>query len=386
VKLIVSPTSPITNCWGRARTSVVPTEEIVVFRGREGAWYNHHHQLASLDGRLYAVWSSAEVHEDSPGQRMVLSTSDDLGNTWTEPRAIVDRQPGTYADGVVTSTGLHVHEGRIVAYWGYYDYTEGGLKRLYEQTTGICGRIDTSVTWHGAVHTGISASDDAGKTWRRVGKIDDITSYISPHRLRSGRLVLPGNNWYPWTNDPYGVQGWTLASTPGLPEGYRDDPQGIWVARDHRGDAFTCCEGSCFQTDDGVVHMMLRSEVDRLAVTESHDGGQTYSPPVLTDFSDCHCRFHFGRLPDGRYLVTSCPDPTSLRTPMVLATSRDGVRFDRHYVLGAAPDRKPRLVGIQKFGRYGYPTWHIVGDTMFVLYSIAKEDIALVRVPLGAFD
>ena len=315
---------------------------------------------------------------------MMVATSDDRGLTWSPARPLVDRQPGTLAEGVVTATGLHVHDGRMIAYWGYYDYTEDGLRRLYEQTTGICGRIDTSVTWHGEIFTGISVSDDGGATWRHVGRIDDITSYISPHQLRSGRLVLPGNNWYPWTDDPLGIEGWTVASTPGLPEGYRDDPQGIWVARDFRGDGFPCCEGSCFQTDDGVVHMMLRSEIDRLAVAESRDNGVTYSAPALTEFTDCHCRFHFGRLPDGRFFATSSPAPGSLRTPMVLATSQDGVQFDRHYVLGNESDRPPRAVGIQKFGRYGYPSWHIMDDMLFVIYSIAKEDIALVRVPLGA--
>jgi hypothetical protein len=379
-------TSPITNCWGSARTTVVPTEEFIVFAGKEGALYNHHHQLASLDGRLFAAWSTADVHEDSPGQRMMLAVSDDEGETWSDARPLIDRKPGKVAEAVLTSTGLHVHDGRMMAYWGYFQYTEEGLEALYRQTTGICGRADTSIVWHHDVFTGISVSDDGGDTWHDEGRIDNITSYISPHKLASGRLVLPGNNWYPWTDDPYGIEGWTVAALPGLPEGYIDDPQGIWVAMEARGSEFSCNEGSCFQTDDGVVHMMIRSELDRLVVAESHDNGVTYSEPILTDFTDCHSRFHFGRLPDGRYFATSTPDPESYRTPLILATSDDGVRFDRHYVLGAEPDRPPRAVGIQKFGRYGYPSYHIVGDTMFVIYSIAKEDIAVTRLPLKALD
>ncbi len=374
-------TSPIANCWGSARTTVIRAEEYTIHLGAEGGLYNHHHQLASLNGRLFAVWSTADLHEDSPGQRMMLATSDDMGETWTQPRIISKPECDM---GVVTSTGLHVHNGQMAAYWGYFDYTPGGLERLYAQTTGICGRMDTSVVWHENVYTGIAVSADGGTTWREAGRIDDVTSYISPHPLAGGRLVLPANNWFPWTDDPYGVDGWTIAALPDLPDGYIDDPQGIWVAKEARDEDFACNEGSCYQTDDGVVHMMIRTELDQLAVAESPDNGVTYRAPMMTEFSDCHARFHFGRLPDGRFFATSCPDPPSLRTPLVLATSDDGVRFDRHFVLGNEPDRPPRATGIQKFGRYGYPSWHIMGDTLFVIFSIAKEDIALIRVPLDA--
>ena len=113
--------SPITNCWGSARTTKVEPDEFVVFLGGEGAASNHHHQINSLDGRLYATWSSAEVHEDAPGQRMMIATSDDGGETWSPAGPLVDRQPGEFGDAVVTSEGLHVHDGRLVAYHGYYD-------------------------------------------------------------------------------------------------------------------------------------------------------------------------------------------------------------------------------------------------------------------------
>ena len=61
-------------------------------------------------------------------------------------------------------------------------------------------------------------------------------------------------------------------------------------------------KGLFCETDNGVIRMMLRSgDAQRLAVSESHENGETWSEPVLTEYPDCHCRFHFGRLPDGRY-------------------------------------------------------------------------------------
>ena len=181
--------SPITNRWGQVPVDRIKADHFVAFRGYEGAAYNHHHQIASLNGRLYLSWSNGVVHEDAPGQRMLMATSDDAGETWSEP--------------------------------------------------------------------------------------------------------------------------------------------------------------------------------------------------VLTEFTDANCRFHFGRLPDGRYFAVSCPGPGSPRTPLILAISEDGVVFDRHFLLGGEPDVPPRLKGHHKGGRYGYPTYHIIGDTLFVAYSMSKEDIAVCRLSLN---
>jgi hypothetical protein len=383
---LMTHSSPITNCWGNAETTVVPTEEYLIFKGREGSAYNHHHQITSLNGRLYATWSTADVHEDSSGQHMMMATSDDLGTTWSSTRPLVDRVPGEFGEAVVTSLGIRVYNGRMVAYWGHYDYTEQAHRLLLEQATGLNGKADLSVRWHQNVFTGIKVSDDAGESWSDAGRIDRFIANLSPHEMADGRLVIPGQMWHPWTDDPYGIEGWTVASIPRLDDDFVDCTQGFWYAKTSRGDDFTCCEGSCYQTDDGVIHMMLRTETDRLAVTESYDNGISYSEPMITDFTDCHCRFQFGCLPDGRYFATSCPDPGSHRTPLVVAISEDGVRFDRHFVVGSEPNHPPRADGIQKFGRYGYPSYHIMDGILFVIFSIGKEDIAMKRVPLSVLS
>jgi hypothetical protein len=189
--------------------------------------------------------------------------------------------------------------------------------------------------------------------------------------------------WYPWTDDPGGLEGWTTAGIPGLPHDYYDDSEGFHYGRWHRGEAFDCCEGSFFQTDDGIVHMMIRTSEDVLAVSESRDDGESWSDPALTEYTDCRCRGHFGRLPDGRFFGLSCPNPDRGRTPMVLATSEDGVVFDRHFVLGGEPNVPPRMPGFHKSGRYGYPVLCASADRGFVIHSITKEDIAVGRFSLA---
>jgi hypothetical protein len=103
---------------------------------------------------------------------------------------------------------------------------------------------------------------------------------------------------------------------------------------------------------------------------------------MRSDYTDANCRFHFGQLPDGRWFGLSCPCPKGGRTPLVLATSNDGVVFDHHYILGDAPVLQPAIPGHHKYGRYGYPSYHFMGDVLMVIYSVNKEDIACTSVPL----
>lgn len=380
-------TSPITN---RATATVrIPTRETIIFGHRPGHFYNHHHQLTSLDGRLFATWSSAPVNEDEPGQRMMLATSDDGGDTWSPARTLLAAPAGGHGPVVLTSMGIRVHHGLLVAYCGNYDYTAYGAASY--RVDGCNGKGRPEQPFHQDSHTKILVSRDRGETWRQEGRIDGFVANLRAEELRSGRLVIPGNMWFPYTDDPTGITGWTIAGIPRLPVGYHDDPDGFWYGKKHRKDDHACCEGSFYQTDDGVVHMMLRTETGRLAVCDSHDDGVTYSEPRLTSYSDGNCRFHFGRLPDGRWFGLNCPDPTpeagttiARRTPMVLATSQDGVVFAHHNVLGDAVSGKPQQPGFHKHGRYGYPSYHISGDTLFAIYSVHKEDIAVVRCPLSA--
>ena len=374
--------SPITNRWGDVEPLRPPVDHVVVHRADPAASYNHHPQITSHEGRLLATWSNGYRDEDQCGQRMMLATSEDGGETWSRPRPVVDRPPGR---GVVTSMGIHPHGSGLTAYAGYYEITDHGLLGYYA-TGGNHGMSKLGKPYHALNHTRVLRSDDGGESWRQAAQIDRFVPNLAPQRLKSGRLILPGNLAFFFSDDPAGVEGWRFAALPRLPEGYSDDPEGFWRGCAVREDDTHYCEGSCFETDDGVVHMMLRSGGRTLAVAESRDAGVTWLEPVLTGFTDCHCRHHFGRLPDGRFIATSCPQPGSIRTPMVLAISRDGVVFDQHVMLGEEPFRFPRTPGMHKYGRYGYPSFHVMQDTLFVIYSISREDIGLARLRLDDLD
>ena len=378
--------SPITNKWGNAETIEVDAEHIEIFRGYPGAAYSHHPQIVMFRGQLYATWSNGIVGEDNPGQKMLLSVSKNKGDTWSRPTVLVSPDPGEVAYEVVTSEGLRVYQDKLIAYCGVYEYTEQPPLSGNPPERPHTGKamIPEGATWHQNTRTQIRMSQDGGNSWSPAKTIiKGLVPNLSPSATASDRLIIPGNISYPYTDDPAGVSGWKRVGLPRLPEGYVDDPEGFHKVCRARGDSTKYCEGSFFQTDDGVIHMMLRTSTYRLAVTESHDNGETWSEPRMTQYTDCRSRFQFGRLPDGRYFGLSCPKPRSGRTPLILAASEDGVVFDRHYVLGKEAAGKPRMRGSHKGGQYGYPYMHIAGKTAYVIYSVRKEDIRLCRFPLS---
>ena len=84
---VTTDLSNITNTWGEAETVKIETEHFTVFLGQDDGAYNHHPQVTSCKGKLYATWSSGIFNEDEPGQRMMMAISE----TWAKPGAMQDR-------------------------------------------------------------------------------------------------------------------------------------------------------------------------------------------------------------------------------------------------------------------------------------------------------
>lgn len=380
--------SPITNRFGEVAPVRLNVDHRAVFRGVAGAAFNHQAQLAFDGERVYVTWSSCGVDEEEAGQRMLVATSDDLGATFGTPIVVAPSRPGRHADSVVVSSGMIVRGDALVAFYGEWERYEARRSKENE-----AARIAAGGHHVFDVRTEARVSRDRGATWSApTVVVRNQFGFMPPAPLASGRLILPGHLTSAWTDDPSGLSGWTRTGPPGLPADYLDD----WYSR-AKGAALLGLphhfnEANFFQTDDGVVHMMLRNENNtRMGVSESRDDGRTWSRPRLTGFTNSVSRSHFGRLPDGRYFCVSCPTPPRAgaapstrnpRTPVVLALSHDGVTFDRHYVLGDDAQGEPRIPGYLKHGRYGYPFLLAMGENALVVYSTNKEDINIARFRL----
>lgn len=366
--------SPITNRaeWNDGRPVALPNarrpkvERVLVYQPSAEWTYSHHQSLAFFKGRFHAIWSNGRQDEDAPGQRVLLATSPDF-HTWTAPRPLVDSvRDANGVERVLTAAGFHQHDGTLIAYFGNYGPNK--------ETTFL---------------QAVTTTD--GEHWtapRAVGL--PVNPNQGPQRTASGRLIIAGNISFPFTDDPGGLGGWHMTGIypPDMAATIEDDPLEFGNVAKRRGWPTDLCEGSFYQTDDGVLHMLLRATGQgfghRLWLAESRDDGATWSAPVVTGFSDTNAKFHFGRLPDGRFSYVGNPVGAG-RTPLVLSLSRDGVAFDEHFILGDAHYER-RRPGLHKGGEYGYPHTLVHDGWLHVIVSRQKEAVEVLRVALSELD
>ena len=363
--------SPITNGaeWKNGKPVGLPdakhpvVERVFIYQPTTQWTFSHHPSLTFFKGRFYAIWSNAQQDEDAPGQRVLMSSSADFKN-WPPPHPLVDSVKDEQGvERVLTAAGFHQHDGTLVAYFGNY-----GPNR---ETTHL---------------QAVTTTD--GEHWSPVREVGlPVNPNHGPQATASGRLIIAGNIAFPWTDDPAGLTGWHMTGIypADLAPTIKDDPASFWEVANKQGWKAALCEGSFYQTDDGVLQMLLRNtgpqHRQRLWLTQSRDNGANWSAPVETDFSDTDTKFHFGRLPDGRIYYVGSPIGKG-RTPLVLSVSRDGVIFDRHFILGDTHYERRRS-GRYKDGEYGYPHTMIHDGFLYVIVSRQKEAVEVLRVALG---
>ena len=169
---------------------------------------------------------------------------------------------------------------------------------------------------------------------------------------------------------------------------YTDSPDGVTGWQDGkvpRTDAFQFPEPNWFRRPDGSVVTLFRTknDSDRLYAADSSDDGESWSEPVETSFLDSTARFSTGSLPDGSVYIISNPGAHLVRIPLTIALSKDGVTFDRAFVIRGEATTQ-RWEGLHKLAGWQYPTSLVWGDYLYVAYSINKEDVGITRIELSA--
>lgn len=357
----------INNKSAGARKNLNPSVS-VLYMPADDWTYSHHSSLCFFKGKLWAAWSNGKKDEDDLGQRVLFSVHD--GRQWSSPKILFDSR----ADTVLTAAGFFANNGNLTAYAGSYGYAEENIKDGHYLSIGGKHK-DTTL---------LSRMTEDGERWSDITDTHiPVVPNQGPVRIRSGRLILCGNVTFPFS-DSGGAQ-WTVSGLDPCPwPDMYDDSEGFLIHRNMRPDKTFVCEGSFFQTDGGLLRMLLRSDKGVLYCSESADDGNSWSPPAATAFSDCGAKFHCGRLPDGRFYIIGNPDPGP-RCPLVLSVSDDGVHFDRSYVI-CDVFRPLRVPGLYKGGIYGYPHSVLSDEDLHVICSVNKEDIYVFMIPLGEID
>jgi hypothetical protein len=337
-------------------------ERAMIYLPRSEWLYSHHPSIAHFKGKFIAIWSNGMKDEDAPGQRVVFATSADFIH-WSAPKQLA--VPGVYSNdtlNVLTAAGFHQFDDTLVAYYGEYSPHRTNT-HLWAKTS-----IDGE-NWSEPLDMHISVNPNHG-----------------PQAIAGGRLIISGNFTFPYTDDRSGLRGWKMSSF--YPDTlYKQDNPATFYAPAEKLGLPPLCEASYYQTNDGVLHALLRVTgkgwKGRLWLTESKDRGQKWSHPIETTFTDNDSKFHFGTLPDKRFYYVGIPDTLHhyARTPLVLALSKGGKLFSQQYIV-ANEQYTLQKEGLWKGGQYGYPHTMIYQDYMYIIISRQKEAVEVLRFKL----
>lgn len=376
----------------------IPVRRISLLSPREGASYMHHSQIVHYKGKFYVTFSLGEVNEDDCRQKVMLSVSDD-GVHFSRPEVIFSGEEAGNPEAVTAAAPIYLDEetGKLVFTFGYVewdpDYIVNG-HRKNNSDYGLCNGRGYLKTFDGA---SFSPAAEA-----RVGYLE---------KLAEGRYISSGGGTTVWLADNQKGENARMVSIIGLTEGEMTtgDVQ-LRVAERcaELGAPYFLCETQYWYHGDGKVVLFIRPDkynpqyaYDRFkgsAIMEkaiplstenyyfsavSLDYGETWDIPRQTEF---YCDISLtatGRLPDGRFYYVGNEDGHRLyrRDPLVLSLSEDGENFTDHYII-AENGQGERFRGINKGGAFAYPHVIIVGEYMYISYTIYKEEIAIARIAL----
>jgi len=354
----------------------VKTTRLLSATPETGTW-NHHPYVTYFKGVLFANWDTHVRDENASGQHGVFRRSTDRGKTWSEVEVLFPPLSANVpAAEPSQSTHFQSSYGFVVVGDSLYAVTEvakwqrPAAKKIKPRIK--IGLLCRAVQADGKLGPIFWLSDDPpapvpGFPGYPAGKPALVAKIKAYFRQPAHAPQLSfGGNAHPDSDDEHGmgepVPAWQLAD-------------GTWVK---------------MYRDGGSIHARTLREEEaskarRNYVSFSFDDGKTWTTPTRTSFPDACARSNAGRLPDGQVYVINNVLPLSTkkggRSLLAMSLSRDGLNFDRMAVIRfVAP--QPRYKGRSKSIGYAYPHSVVVGDHLWVIHSVNKEDIEIARIPL----
>lgn len=359
--------------------------------GAVGYTYNHQPYLAYWNNRFHLQYLSGLANEHEPPTNTSLTTSTD-GYDWSPPRVVFPEYilPAFESEGTKVPAGLFaVMHQRM----GFYVAPNGRLLEL-----GFYGFTLTP-------QNSPNAGNGLGRVVREV-RTDGTLGPIYFIRYNRHAGWNENNTSYPFyrtSPDPgflaacdalladklYTLQWWEEdRGTDGL---YTIVPDQVAGAANFSAKITTSAgAGKAFAwytRPDGVVVGLWKNQYTAL----SADRGLTWTPVVRnTTLRTTGAKTWGQRTDDGRYVIVHNHSATPAnRFPVSALVGADGHLFDTLLCLnGEVPPRRYRgnfkPIGPQYFRGIEEGNGHPPGDQLWIVYSMAKEDIWITRaqVPL----
>ncbi len=342
-----------------------------------GTW-SHHPYVTYFKGVLFANWDTHARDENASGQHGVFRRSTDGGKTWSPAKKLfpplsanVPAAKPSQSTRFQSSYGFVVVDESLYAVTDVAEWQRPDAKKIKPRIK--IGLLFRAVHPDGALGNIFWLSDDPpapvpGFDAYPAGKPSLVAKINAYFRQPAHAPQLSfGGNAHPDSDDEHGM------SEP-APAWRLDD--GTWVK---------------LYRDGGSKHTRTLREDEasksrRNYVAFSFDNGKSWTKPTRTSFPDACARSNAGRLPDGQVYVINNVLPLSTkkggRSLLAISLSRDGLNFDRMAVIRFLPPER-RFEGRSKSVGFAYPHSVVADNYLWIIYSVNKEDVEIVRIPLS---
>ncbi|MBD3289693.1 hypothetical protein GF337_12880 [candidate division KSB1 bacterium] len=359
--------------------------------------FNHHAHITYFKGVFYAIWDTQLRDEHGPGQHGLMRRSKDNGKTWTPVEVLfpkMDRyiatseaqSPEGYRGRIQTANGFAVVDDVLYAVTEVDDHRGPSVRK---RKRFHAGRLCRSINPDGNLGKLFWLSKSAPKPVKGFPSYPPgdpkLVQKINQYFKQLGNEIqldfsspvpeiAPGDVWtpFPISDDNHRL----IEQVPS----YRE-ANGTWV-RLYRDAGLLGVP----IPDRGPKKALEESKSRRNYASYSFDDGKTWTVPTRTSFPDACAKSDAGRLPDGQIYVINNVLPLSPkkggRSLLGISLSRDGLNFDRVAVIRFVPPPQ-RYKGRAKSIGFAYPHSVVVGDDLWVIYSVNKEDIQVTRIPIN---
>jgi hypothetical protein len=278
---------------------------------------------------------------------VMISYSDDNGETWTEPLGLYAR-PGWDVYPMSAARPLGPNHHRLVLGRLKFAPALGGIQPFADWRTTTIDSFDGGLTW----------TEESGDL-KLFPWCTEVYGASNPHQLSDGRLM------------------WGLSGTQGQDSDWRfgvsfTDADGngytepVVIAA---GEGLGFPEGDIIPLTDGRFMAVIREQVHHhTVVAYSSDEGQTWTEPVPTGFLGSNIKLH--RLPTGEILCAYRDEDVNQRGVSMSVTADDGETWRFVGQLYDAPPEAKHVPG----HLCGYPDFIEIGERDFLGVLQTYED------------
>ncbi len=334
--------------------------------------FNHGAYITYFADKFYAFWQRGYRYEDCCGQHIVYATSED-GENWSAPTDFIPVKKDGNGNEMLSSpfgTYVDTENNRLLVYVYEFGYDADALA----SSTQGDGVLRPDNCQSSSVKTDISyyymyTSD--GVNWSKGADLPlNGGGNRDPHVLPSGKLFWAGWVSAAYSDDKTGTN-WNVSSLT----------QAQINAAVARGELGSLTESAVYESKDGVLHLVMRTDSGYLWSSASHDGGKTWGDVYKTGITDDGQKFDFLTLDDGRILYIGTPvcSGTKQRMPLTVAVSEDGYNFGTAYVVGNT-EYEAQNPDSTKSGNYSYPSAFVRDGCLYIIYAKQKEIIEVTKV------